>query len=74
MKLVCDRRIRQIPPAPHSLQGLVLAALLPQPFRLVALTGALKTGLAEKGEEGHSRESSEPPIGGRRAWKHDLSG
>lgn len=64
----------QAPPAPYSLQGFVLAALLPQPLRLVALTGALKTGLAGKGEEGHSRESSEPPIGGSRAWKHDLSG
>lgn len=64
----------QSPPAPYSLQGLVLAALLPQPFRLVAMTGALKTGLAGKGEEGHSRESSEPPIGGSRAWRHNLSG
>jgi hypothetical protein len=41
-------------PAPHSL-------------RLVALTGALKIGLAGKGEEGHSRENSEPPKGGSRA-------
>lgn len=39
----------QAPPAPYSLQGFVLAALLPQPFRLVALTGALKIGLAGKG-------------------------
>lgn len=39
----------QAPPAPYSLQGLVLAALLPQPLRLVALTGALKIGLAGKG-------------------------
>ena len=39
----------QAPPAPYSLQGFVLASLLPQPFRLVALTGALKIGLAGKG-------------------------
>lgn len=44
----------QPPPAPHSL-------------RLAALTGALKIGLAGKGEEGHSRENSEPPKGGSRA-------
>ena len=57
----------QAPPAPYSLQGFVLAALLPQPLRLVALTGALKIGFAGKGEEGHSRENSEPPKGGSRA-------
>lgn len=49
MPLVSDRKPRLLPPAPHSLQGLVLATLLPQPLRLVALTGVLKTGLAGKG-------------------------
>ncbi len=44
----------QAPPATHSL-------------RLVALTGALKIGLAGKGKEGHSQENSEPPKGGSRA-------
>lgn len=38
----------QAPPMPYSLQGIVLATLLPQPFRLAALNGAFNIGLEGK--------------------------